>query len=33
LPNRVVELGLVLATILVIGALGFDVLAPLILQR
>ena len=32
LPNRVVVIGLVSATILVIGALGFDFLAPLILQ-
>ena len=32
LPNRVVKLGLVVATILVIGALAFDFLAPLILQ-
>jgi mercuric ion transport protein len=33
MPNRVVEIGLVLATLLVIVALGFDALAPLILQR
>jgi mercuric ion transport protein len=32
LPNRVVKLGLVLATILVIAAVAFDFLAPLILQ-
>jgi len=32
LPNRVVKLGLVVATILVIGALAFDFLAPLILK-
>ena len=32
LPNRVVKTGLVLATILVVGALAFDFLAPLILQ-
>jgi mercuric ion transport protein len=32
LPNRVVKTGLVLATILVLGALAFDFLAPLILQ-
>ncbi len=31
LPNRIVKTGLVLATILVIGALAFDLLAPLIL--
>lgn len=32
LPNRIVKTGLVLATILVLGALAFDFLAPLILQ-
>jgi mercuric ion transport protein len=32
LPNRVVKTGLVLATILVIGALALDFLGPLILQ-
>jgi mercuric ion transport protein len=32
LPNRIVKTGLVLATILVIGALAFDLLAPLILK-
>ena len=32
LPNRIVKTGLVLATILVFGALAFDFLAPLILQ-
>src|SRR5271168_2363820 len=32
LPNRIVNTGLVLATILVLGALAFDFLAPLILQ-
>lgn len=32
LPNRIVKAGLVLATILVLGALAFDFLAPLILQ-
>ena len=32
LSNRIVTGGLILATILVIGALAFDVLAPLILQ-
>lgn len=32
LPNRVVTTGLVLATILVLGALAFNSLAPLILQ-
>jgi len=32
LPNRIVKIGLVLATILVLGALAFDFLAPLILQ-
>ena len=31
LPNRIVKTGLVLATILVISALAFDLLAPLIL--
>jgi mercuric ion transport protein len=32
LPNRVVKTGLILATILVPGALAFDFLAPLILR-
>ena len=32
LPNRIVKTGLVLATILVIGALGLDFLAPLLLR-
>jgi mercuric ion transport protein len=32
LPNRIVKTGLVLATILVLGALVFDFLAPLILK-
>jgi mercuric ion transport protein len=32
LPNRLVKTGLVLATILVLGALAFDFLAPLLLQ-
>ncbi len=32
LPNRFVMLGLILATVLVAGALGFDLLAPLILK-
>lgn len=32
LSNRIVMIGLVLATILVIGALAFDLLAPLVLQ-
>ena len=32
LPNQIVKIGLVLATILVLGALAFDFLAPLILQ-
>lgn len=32
LPNRFVMLGLILATILIAGALGFDLLAPLILK-
>ena len=32
LPNRIVKTGLVLATLLVLGALAFDFLAPLILQ-
>jgi mercuric ion transport protein len=31
LPNRIVETGLILATLLVIGALAFDFLAPLFL--
>jgi mercuric ion transport protein len=31
LPNRVVTIGLILATVLVIGALALDVLAPLFL--
>ena len=30
-PNRVVKIGLILATVLVIGALAFDFLAPLFL--
>jgi mercuric ion transport protein len=32
LPNRLVMLGLILATVLVAGALAFDLLAPLILK-
>ena len=32
LPNRFVMFGLILATFLVAGALGFDLLAPLILK-
>jgi mercuric ion transport protein len=32
LPNRFVMFGLILATVLVAGALGFDLLAPLILK-
>jgi mercuric ion transport protein len=32
LPNRFVMLGLILATVLVAAALGFDLLAPLILK-
>jgi mercuric ion transport protein len=32
LPNRVVMFGLILATLLVAGALGFDLLAPVILK-
>ncbi|MGH7840699.1 MAG: mercuric transporter MerT family protein [Candidatus Binataceae bacterium] len=32
LPNRFVMFGLILATILVAGALAFDLLAPLILK-
>src|SRR5262245_50887736 len=32
LPNRLVKTGLVLATILVVAALGFDVIAPLFLN-
>jgi mercuric ion transport protein len=31
LPNRIVKTGLILATLLVIGALAFDFLAPLFL--
>jgi mercuric ion transport protein len=31
LPNRLVKAGLILATILVVAALGFDLLAPLVL--
>ena len=31
LPNRLIKAGLVLATVLVIAALGFDLLAPLFL--
>jgi mercuric ion transport protein len=32
LPNRLVKIGLVLATILVVVALGFDFLAPLFIE-
>ena len=32
LPNRLVKNGLVVATLLVIGALGFDVVAPVLLN-
>jgi mercuric ion transport protein len=32
IPNRLIKLGLVLATALVIAAIGFDVLAPLLLS-
>ncbi len=32
LPNRIVKTGLILATILVIAALGFDFVAPLFLN-
>jgi mercuric ion transport protein len=32
LPNRLVKAGLVLATILVVGALGFNFIAPLLLD-
>lgn len=32
LPNRIVKTGLVLATVLVFGALAFDFVAPLIFQ-
>ena len=32
LPNRLVKTGLILATILVVAALGFDLLAPLFLD-
>lgn len=31
LPNRLIKAGLILATVLVIAALGFDLLAPLFL--
>src|SRR5262249_40173868 len=31
-PRRLIKVGLILATIVVIAALGFDVLAPLILS-
>jgi mercuric ion transport protein len=31
-PNRLVKVGLVLATVLVVAALGFDLLAPLVLN-
>jgi mercuric ion transport protein len=31
-PNRIVKAGLVLATVLVIAALGFDFIAPLFLN-
>src|SRR5438874_1216408 len=32
LPNRIVKAGLILATILVVAALGFDFIAPLFLS-
>src|SRR5881396_3784588 len=32
LPNRIVKAGLILATILVVAALGFDFIAPLFLD-
>jgi mercuric ion transport protein len=32
LPNRLVKAGLILATLLVVGALGFDLLAPIVLN-
>jgi mercuric ion transport protein len=32
LPNRIVKAGLILATVLVIAALGFDFIAPLFLN-
>jgi len=32
LPNRLVKAGLVVATVLVLAALGFDLLAPLLLN-
>ena len=32
LPNRFVMFGLILATVLVAGAIAFDLLAPLILK-
>jgi mercuric ion transport protein len=32
MPNRLVKAGLILATILVVAALGFDVIAPLFLD-
>src|SRR5258705_5344875 len=32
LPNRIVKAGLILATVLVVAALGFDLIAPLFLN-
>jgi mercuric ion transport protein len=32
MPNRLVRLGLILATVLVVAAIGFDLLAPLFLK-
>jgi len=32
LPNRIVKIGLILATMLVVAALGFDFIAPLFLN-
>ncbi len=32
LPNRIVKTGLIVATVLVVAALGFDFLAPLLLN-
>jgi hypothetical protein len=32
LPNHIVKASLILATVLVVGAIGFDLIAPLILK-
>jgi mercuric ion transport protein len=32
LPNRLIQLGLIVATVLVLAAIGFDFLAPLLLD-